>query len=100
MLFYSFLREIPENTPLQRRLIILHVQKTCISSFFNKYMSSPTTLQHLNNCSNCTNLSKFNANNYRKIRKTKHRRSSMPNSAPARHVEMIKAGHIPTCSAD
>ena len=48
MLFFFFLREIPEITPLQGRLIIVHVQKTCISLFFNKYLKSLTKLQHLN----------------------------------------------------
>ena len=50
MLFYFFLREILEIIPLQGRLIILNVQETCISLFFfNKYLNSLTTLQHLNN---------------------------------------------------
>ena len=40
--------KIPENTPMHGRLIILHIQKTCISLFFNKYLNSLTTLQHLN----------------------------------------------------
>ena len=39
MLFFSFLREIPEITPLQGSLIIVHVQKTFILLLFNKFLN-------------------------------------------------------------
>ena len=39
MLFFSFLREVPEITPLQGRLIIVHVQKTFILLLFNKFLN-------------------------------------------------------------
>ena len=66
MLFFSFLREIPEITPLQGRLIIVHVQKTCISLFFNKYLNSLTTLQDLNNYLNALTFQNLTQKNIRK----------------------------------
>ena len=37
-MFHSFPREIPQITPLQGSLIILHVQETCIRQAHNTYM--------------------------------------------------------------
>ena len=98
--FFTLLQEIPKFTLLQGRLIILQVQETCITLFFwqiSEITDCTTTFKHI---FKCFNLSKLEAKNYRQIAETKNRRSSMPNFAPARHVEMVKAGHIPNASVD
>ena len=95
MLFDSpSLRETPRITPLRLQgnlyLVVFFYQISVFTDYTLKFKQ----------LSICTNFPEYNSKKYKNFAKTKHRRASMPSSAPLRHAEFIKTGHMQTDSAD